>query len=199
MPSSTAQLRCQEVANRFVEYCRNTFPILDHGVAHHLLCEETQLPRNDVSSHQRSSTRRIQQEPEHITIVKLQMYETENDNSAALSWIGDESLPECLQQILQQPDSSVRRKTLLPNDCKHFLLDITLRVSDNHRLQGISNNNNNEVHVHINGYCHSPHGQKMIDQIKSHLQNDICRTSRRWRRMIKQKEHERINQVSMDE
>ena len=57
----------------------------------------------------------------------------------------------------------------------------------------------NEVHVQINGYCHSPYGQRMIDKIKLHIQQEICRTSRRWRRIMKQKEQDITTQTLMDE
>jgi hypothetical protein len=132
-----------------------------------------------------------------VNIMKLQIYETENHPANSTSWIGDESLPECIRRTVQHTDTLVFRKTLLPANGQHFLLDISLSISD--RQPGISQNIGN-VQVHINGYCHSNYGQMMMDKIKSHLQNDICRTSRRWRRrIIKQMEQETINQSSMDE
>jgi hypothetical protein len=132
-----------------------------------------------------------------VNIMKLQMYETENPLADSISWIGDESLPECIRRTVQHADTSVSRKNSLPTHGQHFLFDISLSIND--RQPGISQNISN-VQVHINGYCHSNYGQMMMDKIKSHLQNDICRTSRRWRRrIIKQMEQETINQSLMDE
>ena len=193
LPSSTIPLQCQEVANRFVEYCR-MFPTLDHGVVRNLICEEIPSPQSDISQHPR--TRRTHGSPQ--VGIKLQIYEREHDDATSLSWIGDESLPECVQQILKHTDSFFRRSNLLPSNGGHFMLDITLSAINSDTKQGISNSNHREVQVRINGYCHSLYGQMTMDKIKSQLQNDICRTSRRWRRLIQQQEQEKSNKASMD-
>lgn len=181
---------CQEIAYRLKEYCR-TFPALNNGVACNLICEEVQASLNDISHNQ--PARRIH---ERRVASKLQICEMESDSSTSSAWIGDESLPECLQLRLVNTDPRIRCTNLLPCRSAHFLLDITLSV---HSHTSMHENGNSDVLVQIDSYCHSLYGQKMIDKIKAQVQNEICRTSRRWRRIMKQKEQDITTQTLMDE
>jgi 23S rRNA A1618 N6-methylase RlmF len=99
-------------------------------------------------------------------------------------WTHDGDFPAVIQRALGLLDSD-RRMQLLPEQ-GHFLLDVTLTPKALTVVQ-----------VQVAVYQHSAHGRKATDKIKSQLQAEVCRTSRRWRRKL-QREREEQSQ-SMQE
>ena len=64
----------------------------------------------------------------------------------------------------------------------HFLVDVTVSASSN----------DTTATVQLHGYAHSHFGRKVLDKIAAHAQADICRTSRRWRRIVKRQMEGRL-------
>jgi len=94
------------------------------------------------------------------------------------------SLPPRVETLLSQMDPALRHR-FLPIEGR-FLLDVTVALSGS-----------NQVQVHIEAYQHSHSGKKVVERIKLQLQNEICRTNRRWRRKLKREQQEQAQ--AMDE
>jgi hypothetical protein len=92
-------------------------------------------------------------------------------------WNHDGDFPAVVQRALGLIDSD-RRMQLLPEQ-GHFLLDVTLTP------QALT-----VVQVQVAVYQHSAHGRKATEKIKSQLQSEVCRTSRRWRRKLQREQEE---------
>ena len=73
-------------------------------------------------------------------------------------------LPERIQQIDARMDPALRLKFLPQHG--HFLIDITLMA-----------NGGGQVHVSLQAYMHSSHGEKTVEKIKNQVQGEICRTN----------------------
>jgi hypothetical protein len=161
--ASSSTAACQEVVNRFIEYCRTLSDHSDPGV--NVICEET-LSKSSVNR-----TRHDRCHP----IVRLDIYEKHDPLTAHDTWMGDETLPDALKCCLLQLNTT-DRLSFLPSNCGHYLLDVALSVGkcDQEYM----------VHVEIDSYRHSIYGQKRVEKIKRQLEQEICRTSRRWRRLL---------------
>jgi 23S rRNA A1618 N6-methylase RlmF len=104
----------------------------------------------------------------------LQILENEPSRD---SWNEDDAFPAVIQRALGLLDPDRRMQLLPPQG--HFLLDVTLTP------QGLT-----VVQVQVTVYQHSAYGKKAVDKIKSQLQAEICRTSRRWRRKLQREREE---------
>jgi 23S rRNA A1618 N6-methylase RlmF len=97
-------------------------------------------------------------------------------------WNHDGDFPAVIQRALGLLDSD-RRMQLLPEQ-GHFLLDVTLTP------QALT-----VVQVQVAVYQHSAHGRKATEKIKSQLQSEVCRTSRRWRRKLQREQEEQAQSM----
>jgi hypothetical protein len=123
------------------------------------------------------------------------------------SWIGDETLPACLQNCVQQMNMQ-DRTNFLPSDCGHYLLDIALRVvvppttkhaprtTTTTSATAMTTEHPYKVQVHIDSYRHSLYGQKRLELMKRQLESEIGRTCRRWRRIVLQREKQQESRSS---
>lgn len=92
----------------------------------------------------------------------------------------DESrFPDSIRRVLNLCPEQ-RRMDFLPVE-GHFLVDVLLTTEGNH------------VRLEIEAFRHSNWGKRVLDKIKSQLEGDICRTSRRWRRKLQRELQERPN------
>jgi 23S rRNA A1618 N6-methylase RlmF len=185
---------CREVASRFNEYCR-TFPITSN-IGFPIVCEEILVP----NTYDKIQGRCIKNHTK--SIMKLEIYEkqiTENISCSSSgqhpnnSWVGDESLPDCIQYALRRIDNHLAiRNDLLPTKYGHFVLDVILSVVPaKHRIcTTVTTHKEYMVHVQIDAYRHSTYGQNIINKMKSQIESEICRTNRRWRRLIVQQQHQ---------
>ena len=89
----------------------------------------------------------------------------------------DNLLPSAILEVLNHRQISFM--DLLPHD-GHFVVDVD-----------VSAFSTTSVTVQFKAYAHSQYGRKVIDKIASHAQPDICRTSRRWRRLLQRQQAER--------
>ena len=90
----------------------------------------------------------------------------------------NEQLPERVMNGLT-PDmlSLLSAKSWLPEE-GHFVLQ--LRVS---KL-------NSSVSVQVDTYEHSRFGARCIEAITRRMEGEVCRTNRRWRRLLAKQQHE---------
>lgn len=88
-------------------------------------------------------------------------------------------LPRAILEALQYRGISFMH--FLPSE-GHFLVDVTVSASSN----------DTTATVQLHGYAHSHFGRKVLDKIAAHAQADICRTSRRWRRIVKRQMEGRL-------
>jgi 23S rRNA A1618 N6-methylase RlmF len=177
--ASSKATACEQVTNRLMEYCQNLSNHSDPGIV--VICEE--------SIHS-SSLYRTHSKDNRCPVVRLQMYEKHDPSVYVSSFVGstcegDETLPDCLKSCIYQM-SYTDRLSFLPSDCGHFLLDISLMIANFTDAQIASDMNEHEciVHVEVDSYLHSTYGRKRVEKIRSQLEHDICRTSRRWRRLL---------------
>jgi 23S rRNA A1618 N6-methylase RlmF len=96
-------------------------------------------------------------------------------------WNEDGAFPAVIQRALGLVGSDRRMELLPPQG--HFLLDVTLTP------QPLT-----VVQVQVTVYQHSAYGKKAADKIKSQLQVEVCRTSRRWRRKLQREREEQSMQ-----
>ena len=83
-------------------------------------------------------------------------------------------LPPAILEVLHSRQISFM--DLLPQE-GHFVVDAAVSASST-----------TVATVQLKAYAHSQHGRKAIDKIASHVQTDICRTSRRWRRQLQRQQ-----------
>lgn len=93
----------------------------------------------------------------------------------AISSFVDESepnavMPQILLDALQGQDNS----QFLPTE-GHFIIHATLQLS---------NQNSNVVNVQLACYRHSTRGLKAIEKIRNGMEAEVCRTNRKWRRIL---------------
>jgi len=82
-------------------------------------------------------------------------------------------IPEPILRVLRGRDNS----RFLPDE-GHFLIEAKIIVACNN-----SNSDRPIVDVHLSCYRHSARGAKAIEKIRNSLDKDVCRTSRKWRRI----------------
>ena len=182
--SSAFLTACQEVTNRFIEYCRTLSNPSEAGFC--VICEKIVNPSSDFGTRSKDHQSR--------PIIRLQMCERHDQLNFASSTaqnanMGDESLPDCLKSCISQINST-DRMLFLPSDCGHFVLDISLSIGKDTRSSIVKpgvievEDRKYAIHVEIDSYRHSTYGGKRVEKIRSQLEQEICRTSRRWRRYL---------------
>jgi hypothetical protein len=98
---------------------------------------------------------------------------TGSATSTAHGWIGDDTLPERLQRILQSTNA-MQRACLLPRE-GHFQIVLSVKATTE-RCQ---------VQVDAQAYVHTRYGKKRVETIKLQMTGEVCRTNRKWRRKVK--------------
>ncbi|KAL7469377.1 hypothetical protein ACHAXS_009640 [Conticribra weissflogii] len=66
----------------------------------------------------------------------------------------------------------------------HFLIDTFVEC------HGEPANGNMRVQVNLEMYCHTKHGQNVLDKIRGQMPGEVGRTNRRWRRILKKAPHQ---------
>lgn len=100
----------------------------------------------------------------------------------------DNLLPSAILEVLRRRQISFM--DLLPHD-GHFVVDISVSACST-----------TSVSVQLKAFAHSQYGRIVIEKIATRAQSDICRTSRRWRRLLQRQQAERTENhqpTSMEE
>ena len=96
-----------------------------------------------------------------------------------------DQLPSHLQEVLSLLEPSLYN-TLMPPE-GNMLLNINLSIKQPE-----------VVFVQVDCYTHTTRGRPILDKIRNQLVGEICRTSRRWRRRLKQHQQRQIVDMEME-
>jgi len=119
---------------------------------------------------------------EFVAIVRIQ----ENMPPVVANFVDETEskveIPESILRVLRGRDNS----RFLPDE-GHFLIEAKILVGYNN-----SNSENRQiVDVHLSCYRHSARGAKAIEKIRNSLDKEVCRTSRKWRRIRERQQWEK--------
>jgi 23S rRNA A1618 N6-methylase RlmF len=116
---------------------------------------------------------------------RLQICEAPGDITLFSAEDQNSQLPERLRNVLAEMNSTYSQR-LLPSE-GHIWMTVDVSFMD--PLAG-------DVHVKSTFYAHSVRGRRLVDKMRLQLESEICQTSRRWRRRLKQQQRE--DTVSME-
>ena len=110
------------------------------------------------------------------SVIDLQITES---MPLAIKFFVDESdknaeVPPSLIEALRGQDNS----HFLPDGGHHFVIQVSVQATSS-----------SAVRVHMECYRHSSHGLKAIEKIRQGIVGEVCRTNRKWRRIVKRQMH----------
>lgn len=95
------------------------------------------------------------------------------ETTRATSWHGDNNLPTEFQAFLTTSGLDMQRNELLPTE-GHLLIELSVDVVDTMVAT-----------VNALSFAHTRYGKMRVEQIKSQIVGEVCRTNRKWRRKLK--------------
>ena len=111
-----------------------------------------------------------------VTIVEASLQPTPTTWSVEGN---NETMPERLFDSITRDWDANR---FLPKE-GHFLVEAAIVLNESQ--QADRDKSNTSISVSLDCYRHSSRGNKAVEKIRSQLQGEICRTNRRWRRILR--------------
>ena len=111
-----------------------------------------------------------------------QVVTIQEEKPMVVEW-DERKLPSAVLQVLRTRNISFM--DFLPQE-GHFVIDISIRRQSE-----------KSATIGMKGYLHSEYGKRTFEKIKSQLQPEVCRTNRRWRRVL-QRDQQHTEQQSME-